>query len=280
MNRDPHPSMPTILVTNDDGVYSSGIRAIRQSVDGLGNVTVAAPSMQKSGVGRSVSVFEPLRLSEIKLETFDAYAVAGTPADSVILAIFVILDRLPDLCVSGFNIGENISTDTVTTSGTIGAALESASYGIPTIAASIQVTDQGDKFDDHRHYEYDFDLGIDLVRRISKHALKRGFPDGVDVLNVNIPRNATPDTRVEITRLSRKIFKTAVSERHDPRGRPYYWIDGDLVQDDEAGTDVHALVRGYVSVTPLTLDSTVGLDQLTTWAIPESLVAAVETMLG
>jgi len=280
MNRDPHPSMPTILVTNDDGVYSSGIRAIRQSVDGLGNVTVAAPSMQKSGVGRSVSVFEPLRLSEIKLETFDAYAVAGTPADSVILAIFVILDRLPDLCVSGFNIGENISTDTVTTSGTIGAALESASYGIPTIAASIQVTDQGDKFDDHRHYEYDFDLGIDLVRRISKHALKRGFPDGVDVLNVNIPRNATPDTRVEITRLSRKIFKTAVSERHDPRGRPYYWIDGDLVQDDEAGTDVHALVRGYVSITPLTLDSTVGLDQLTTWAIPESLVAAVETMLG
>ncbi|MCD6206914.1 MAG: 5'/3'-nucleotidase SurE [Methanosarcinales archaeon] len=272
--------MPTILVTNDDGVYSSGIRAIRQSVDGLGNVTVAAPSMQKSGVGRSVSVFEPLRLSEIKLETFDAYAVAGTPADSVILAIFVILDRLPDLCVSGFNIGENISTDTVTTSGTIGAALESASYGIPTIAASIQVTDQGDKFDDHRHYEYDFDLGIDLVRRISKHALKRGFPDGVDVLNVNIPRNATPDTRVEITRLSRKIFKTAVSERHDPRGRPYYWIDGDLVQDDEAGTDVHALVRGYVSITPLTLDSTVGLDQLTTWAIPESLVAAVETMLG
>jgi len=280
MNRDPHPSMPTILVTNDDGVYSSGISAIRQSVDGLGNVTVAAPSMQKSGVGRSVSVFEPLRLSEIKLETFDAYAVAGTPADSVILAIFVILDRLPDLCVSGFNIGENISTDTVTTSGTIGAALESASYGIPTIAASIQVTDQGDKFDDHRHYEYDFDLGIDLVRRISKHALKRGFPDGVDVLNVNIPRNATPDTRVEITRLSRKIFKTAVSERHDPRGRPYYWIDGDLVQDDEAGTDVHALVRGYVSITPLTLDSTVGLDQLTTWAIPESLVAAVETMLG
>lgn len=279
MNHDPHPSMPTILVTNDDGVYSSGISAIRQSVDGLGNVTVAAPSMQKSGVGRSVSVFEPLRLSKIKLETFDAYAVAGTPADSVILAIFVILDRLPDLCVSGFNIGENISTDTVTTSGTIGAALESASYGIPTIAASIQVTDQGDKFDDHRHYEYDFDLGIDLVRRISKHALKRGFPDGVDVLNVNIPRNATPDTRVEITRLSRKIFKTAVSERHDPRGRPYYWIDGDLVQDDEAGTDVHALVRGYVSITPLTLDSTVGLDQLTTWAIPESLVAAVETML-
>ena len=272
--------MANILVTNDDGVYSSGIRAIRQSVDGLGNVTVAAPSMQKSGVGRSVSVFEPLRLSEIKLETFDAYAVAGTPADSVILAIFVILDRLPDLCVSGFNIGENISTDTVTTSGTIGAALESASYGIPTIAASIQVTDQGDKFDDHRHYEYDFDLGIDLVRRISKHALKTGFPDGVDVLNVNIPLNATPDTRVEITRLSRKIFKTAVSERHDPRGRPYYWIDGDLVQDDEAGTDVHALVRGHVSITPLTLDSTVGLDQLTTWTIPESLVAAVESMLG
>ncbi len=271
---------PEILVTNDDGVYSSGIKAAYRSVCDLGNVTVAAPSVQKSGVGRSVSIFEPLRIYEIKLDTFEAYAIAGTPADSVILAIFAIMDRLPDLCVSGFNIGENISTDTVTTSGTIGAALEAASYGMPAITASIQVTDQGDKFDDHRHYEYDFDSGVDLVRKIAERALKRGFPDGVDILNVNIPRNATVDTEIEITRLARKIFKTGVEKRHDPRGRPYYWINGDLVPDDEVGTDLHAFVRGHISVTPLSLDSTAGIDRQGTRELPETLIRAVEGMVG
>nr|QNO41231.1 5'-nucleotidase SurE1 [Methanosarcinales archaeon ANME-2c ERB4]QNO41658.1 5'-nucleotidase SurE1 [Methanosarcinales archaeon ANME-2c ERB4]QNO48303.1 5'-nucleotidase SurE1 [Methanosarcinales archaeon ANME-2c ERB4] len=270
--------MSVILVTNDDGVYSSGIRAAHESVCDLGDVTVAAPSMQKSGVGRSVSVFSPLRMTEIELESFSAYAVGGTPADSVILAIFVILDKLPELCVSGFNIGENISTDTVTTSGTVGAALEAASYGIPTIAASIQVADQGDKFDDHRHYEYDFSVGVDLVRRVAKRALAHGFPEGVDLLNINIPRDALPDTKIEITRLSRKIFKTAVEQRHDPRGRPYYWINGDLVQDDDAGTDVHAFARKHISITPLSLDSTAGIDRLTTWEIPETLTEAVKAL--
>lgn len=271
--------MPDILVTNDDGVYSSGIKAAYQSVHDLGNVIVSAPSTQKSGVGRSVSVFEPLRMAEIELDSFKAYAVAGTPADSVILAIFVIMDKRPDLCISGFNIGENISTDTVTTSGTIGAALESASYGIPTISASIQVVDQGEKFDDLRYYEYDFDAGIDLVRRVAKHAIRHGFPDGVDVLNINIPRDASLNTEIEITRLSRKIFKTSVDRRHDPRGRPYYWIDGDLVQDDDTGTDVHALAVGHISITPLSLDSTAGIDQLTVRKIPESLARAVEMMI-
>ncbi|MEA1943969.1 MAG: 5'/3'-nucleotidase SurE [Euryarchaeota archaeon] len=272
--------MPEILVTNDDGVYSSGIKAAYQSVCDLGNIIVSAPSTQKSGVGRSVSVFAPLRMSEIELDSFKAYAVAGTPADSVILAIFVIMDKLPDLCISGFNIGENISTDTVTTSGTIGAALESASYGIPTIAASIQVVDQGEKFDDLRYYEYDFDAGVDLVHRVAKHSIRHGFPEGVDVLNINIPRNASADTEIEITRLSRKIFKTSVDRRHDPRGRPYYWIDGDLVQDDDPGTDVHALALRHISITPLSLDSTAGIDQLTVLEIPESLAMAVEMMIG
>lgn len=271
--------MAGILVTNDDGVYSSGIRAAYQCVCDLGDVTVAAPSMQKSGVGRSISVFEPLRIFEIEPDSFKAYAVAGTPADSVILAIFAIMDEFPDLCISGFNIGENISTDTVTTSGTIGAALEAASYGIPTIAASIQVADQADKFDDHRYYEYNFDLGIDLVHRIARYALKHGLPEGVDVLNINIPRDASIDTEIEITRLSRKIFKTSVEKRYDPRGRPYYWIDGDLVQDDDPGTDVHALHERHISITPLTLDSTAGIDQLRSREIPETLVEAVEAMI-
>ncbi len=253
--------MKNILLTNDDGVYSTGLKAAYESVKDLGEVTVVAPSTQKSGVGRGISIFEPLRLSLASLNGFKAYAVAGTPTDAVILGLFSILKEKPDLVLSGFNVGENISTDTVTTSGTIGAALEAASYGIPAIAASIQVLDEGDKFDDHRAYKYDFEVGIKFVKKIAKNVIKLGLPEGVDLLNINIPRHATSETEIEITRLARKIFLTGVEERHDPRGRPYYWINGDLIRDAEEGTDVKAVMKkGHISVTPLSLDSTARID--------------------
>ena len=253
--------MKTILLTNDDGVYSTGLKAAYDSVRDLGEVTVVAPSSQKSGVGRGISIFEPLRISLANVNGFRAHAVAGTPTDSVILGIFTIMKENPDLVLSGFNVGENISTDTVTTSGTIGAALEAASYGIPAIAASIQVLDEGDKFDDHRAYSYDFDVGIKIVNRIAKNVLEKGLPEGVDLLNVNIPRHAAMDTEIEITRLARKIFVTGVEERFDPRGRPYYWINGELIRDAEEGTDVRAVMKkGHISITPLSLDSTARVD--------------------
>jgi 5'-nucleotidase len=253
--------MKKILLTNDDGVYSTGLKAAYDSVSDLGDVTVVAPSTQKSGVGRGISIFEPLRVSLANVNGFRAYAVAGTPTDSVIIGIFSILKEHPDLVLSGFNVGENISTDTVTTSGTIGAALEAASYGIPAIAASIQVLDEGDKFDDHRTYSYDFEVGIKIINRIAKNILEKGLPEGVDLLNINIPRHAAVDTEIEITRLARKIFITGVEERFDPRGRPYYWINGELIRDAEDGTDVKAVMKnGHISVTPLTLDSTARID--------------------
>jgi 5'-nucleotidase len=253
--------MKKILLTNDDGVYSTGLKAAYESIRDLGDVTVVAPSSQKSGVGRGISIFEPLRVSEANVNGFRAHAVAGTPTDSVILGIFAIMKKYPDLVLSGFNVGENISTDTVTTSGTIGAALEAASYGIPAIAASIQVLDEGDKFDDHRTYGYDFQACVKIVNRIAKNVLENGLPEGVDLLNVNIPRHADPDTEIEITRLARKIFVTGVEERRDPRGRPYYWINGELIRDAEEGTDVRAVMKkGRISVTPLSLDSTARVD--------------------
>jgi len=253
--------MKKILVTNDDGVYSAGLRAAYDSVRDLGEVVVVAPSTQKSGVGRGISIFEPLRISQANMDGIRAYSVGGTPTDAVILGIFSIMKEKPDLVLSGFNVGENISTDTVTTSGTIGAALEAASYGIPSLAASIQVLDEGDKFDDHRTYSYDFDTGIRFVNRIARNVLRHGLPDGVDLLNINIPRHAGMETEVEITRLAKKIFVTGVEERHDPRGRPYYWINGELIKDAEDGTDVKAIMRkGHISITPLSLDSTARVD--------------------
>ncbi len=250
-----------ILLTNDDGVYAAGIRAAYRSVVDLGEVTIAAPALQQSGVGRSMSIFEPLRINRTTVDGVEAYAVGGTPTDSVILGLFTIMKDTPDLLVSGFNIGENISTDAVTTSGTIGAALEGASYGIPAIAASIQVTEEGLKFDDLRDYQHDFEVGIRVVNRVAKKVLEHGLPDNVDVLNINIPHFAEDDTPIEITRLARKFFKTDVEERHDPRGRPYYWIAGDLISEGKEGTDVHAVVEmGHISITPLSLDVTSPID--------------------
>ncbi|HQF16635.1 MAG TPA: 5'/3'-nucleotidase SurE [Methanotrichaceae archaeon] len=253
--------MYRILVTNDDGIYAAGLRAAARSVEGLGEVVVVAPSGQRSGVGRSVSVFEPLRAASVTMNGFRAYAVSGTPTDSVIIGIFSIMKgQLPDLAVSGINIGENISTDTVTTSGTIGAAIEAASYGVPSIAASIQVVDQGDKFDSHVT-KYEFEAAVGLVKRIAARVLERGLPEGVDILNVNLPVNASEDTEIVITRLARKIFRTSVQERSDPRGRPYYWIDGDLICRERQGTDVRAVYQdAKISITPLTIDSTARVD--------------------
>ena len=254
--------MHRILVSNDDGVYASGLQAAARSVQGLGQVVVAAPSGQKSGVGRSVSVFEPLRYAQVNLNGFQAYAVTGTPVDSVIIGIFAIMKgQLPDLAVSGINVGENISTDTVTTSGTIGAALEAASYGVPSIAASIQVVDQGDKFDMHHGEKHSFEAATKVLRRVATKVLECGLPEGVDVLNLNVPADASEDTEIVVTRLARKIFKTTVQERFDPRGRPYYWIDGDLICSDAEGTDVQTIYQDRkISLTPLTLDSTARVD--------------------
>lgn len=250
-----------ILVTNDDGVYSTGIHAAHKSVAELGDVTVSAPLTQQSGVGRSISIFEPLRITRTTINGIEVNAVAGTPTDSVILGMFTVMKQMPDLILSGFNIGENISTDTITTSGTIGAALEGASYGIPAIAASIQVMEEGDKFDDNRESKHDYDVAIKVVNRIAKKVLKNGLPDKVDLLNVNIPHRVENDREIEITRLARKFFKTGIEERHDPRGRPYYWIAGEMITDEEEGTDVHAIMQNRnVSVTPISLDATSPID--------------------
>ncbi|MCJ7445965.1 MAG: 5'/3'-nucleotidase SurE [Methanotrichaceae archaeon] len=254
--------MYRILVTNDDGVYASGLNAAARSLEGLGEVIVVAPSGQKSGVGRSVSVFEPLRFAKVNLNGLRAFSVTGTPTDSVIIGIFAIMKgQMPDLVVSGINVGENISTDTVTTSGTIGAALEAASYDIPAIAASIQVIDQGDKFDLHHGTKYSFEVASKLVRRLASRVLEIGLPEGVDIVNVNVPTGATEKTEIVVTRLARKIFRTAVQERFDPRGRPYYWIDGELICFDADGTDVQTIYQEKkISITPLTLDSTARID--------------------
>ncbi|MDD1669297.1 MAG: 5'/3'-nucleotidase SurE [Methanomicrobiales archaeon] len=242
-----------ILLTNDDGIYSAGLWAAYEALSPFTDVTIVAPATQQSAVGRSISIFEPIRAHEVELQGAKGIAVAGKPTDAVIIGLYSLrLD--PTLVVSGINIGENLSFESVMTSGTVGAALEAANQGTPAIAFSLQVEDQGEKFDDPRCYGRSCAGAREIVRDVVARVLEQGFPPEADVINVNIPSRIRGG--YEVTRLSRKLFHTGVEKRLDPRGRPYFWINGPLVEDAEEGTDVHAVRKGNISITPITLDCT------------------------
>ncbi|MGB4051449.1 MAG: 5'/3'-nucleotidase SurE [Methanoculleus sp.] len=244
---------PKIMLTNDDGITSMGLWAAYEALAPFADVTVVAPATQQSAVGRSISIFEPIRATRVTMNGVPAYSVGGKPTDSVIIGLFAL--RLnPDLVVSGINIGENLSYESIMTSGTVGAALEASNQGVPSLAFSLQVEDQGDKFDDPSGVTDRFGDAKRVVREICEKILGNGFPKDAHVINVNIPTPVRGG--YEITRLAEKLFYTGVEERFDPRGRPYYWIDGPLYEDANEGTDVHAIQKGNVSITPITLDCT------------------------
>ena len=244
-----------ILITNDDGVASPGLMAVYEAVRSLGDAIIVAPASQQSAVGRSMTLFEPLRIEKMNLQGTMAYAVNGTPTDSVIMGMYVVMaDRKPDLVISGINIGENLSAEAVTTSGTIGAAMEAANQGVPAIAVSMHVLEEADKFATAAMAQ-DYAAAQGLIGKLARHVLEKGLPEGVDLLNVNFPAGATPETPVVVTRLARRMYDTIVHHRMDPRGRSYYWVDGTVVADAPEGTDLHTVhQRRQISITPLRLD--------------------------
>ncbi len=245
-----------ILLTNDDGLYSPGLRASYDVLRNLGEVYVVTPAVQKSGVGRSISIMEPIRVSEVKVDGLELYAVDGTPTDAVIIGIHEIIGDIPDLVVSGINLGENLSTEAVTTSGTVGAALEAATQGSVAIAISLEMKDAY-KFESF-FAPADFSNAKLVLEKLAKLVLERGLPEGVDVLNVNVPERW--NGKFAFTRLTRRLYKTRIDTRFDPRGRKYYWIDGIEEESAEEGTDLHAIRSGYVSITPICLDMTSRVD--------------------
>jgi 5'-nucleotidase len=244
---------PSILLTNDDGVSSIGLWAAYDALKPIADITIVAPATQQSAVGRSISIFEPLRATQVVINSEKAWAVAGKPTDAVIIGLYA-LKLKPAMVVSGINIGENLSTESIMTSGTVGAALEASNQGAKSIAFSLQVEDQGDKFDDPQYYTQSFDTAKKVVRDVVERVLRHGFCPDTDVINVNIPSRLKGG--YEVTRLAHKLFHTGVEKRLDPRGRPYFWINGPLVEDAEEGTDVHAIRKGNISITPITLDCT------------------------
>ena len=250
------------LICNDDGVTASGIFAAKKAVDDLCDTIVVAPETQQSGIGHALTLYEPLRVKEKLLKDGSlAYGVSGTPTDAVTIGLFQILKEKPDLMISGINTGFNIGQAELTTSGTVGAALEAASFGVPTIAISQEVTRDEIKFESGEN-DVDFTFAQKMLKKIAKTVLKKGLPEGIDLLNVNVPENPADD-EFEIVKLGKRMYVPVMEKRLDPRGQPYYWIGGEPYNCDEKGSDGYELkVSQKTTITPLKIDLTGDLNVL------------------
>ncbi len=246
-----------ILVTNDDGVRAEGIKRLRRAMSAIGRVVVVAPETQQSGASHALTLSDPLRINRIDETTL---AVDGTPTDCVLLAVKGknVLDRKPDLLVSGMNHGPNLGDD-VTYSGTVAAAFEGTLLGFPSIAISVASWEK-----------CSFDSAERFASVIAQKVLKHGLPEGT-MLNVNVPSRPPEEiTGVRVTKLGKRVYRDAVVRKQDPRGRDYYWIGGQPpIWCAGEGTDFEAVDAGMISVTPLQLDLTdyKSLHMVRTWEL-------------
>lgn len=250
---------PLILFTNDDGIASPGLWSSVEAFCDFADVLVVAPRLQQSGTGRSMPVTSEGRLYEeermIKGETHKVYAVDGTPAQAVQHGVLELADRLPSLLVSGINYGENAGNG-VTISGTVGAAIEAASMNIPAIAVSQQT-----RVDLHLSYSnnVDFRAAAFFARKFGQWVMNNRRPDDVDVLKIDVPLNATPETEWKTTRISRRrVYWPTRPERValNDVGHIGYHFASDPAEA-EPDSDVYVVLHeGLVSVTPMSLDLT------------------------
>ncbi len=256
-------SRPLILLTNDDGIRSPGLWAAAEALSAVGYVTVAAPREQSTGMGRSMPTTSDGAIHQEQVsvggKTWTVYAVGGTPAQAVQHAIFELTPRKPDLVVAGINYGENLTTG-ISVSGTVGAAMEGAVFGIPSLAVS-QETDSSYFLSYSK--EIDFGPAGYFTAYFARLLLAwPGAPD-VHVLDVNVPLGATPQTPWRITRLSHRKYYVPIApqrERLDQPGTVGYKVS--MPEGVEEDSDVHALrLDRLVSVTPLSLDSTSRVDR-------------------
>ena len=232
--------MVRILVTNDDGYRSDGIEALADALREIGDVTIVAPVLEASAIGHALTLRRPLRLEAIRDKVF---AVDGTPTDCVNIAVTQVFSGLPDLVVSGINKGWNLGDD-VTYSGTVAGALEAALLGVPAIAVSLRQT----------RGEYDFAHAARAAMLMADALLQHPLPPRT-FLNINVPKGQPKGYRATVQ--AKRNHVTSVAERHDPKGRAYYWIEeGQNEWEPHDRSDYQAVRDGYVSVTPLQPDLT------------------------
>lgn len=236
-----------ILLTNDDGVFAPGLRALRKELARLGKVTVIAPNFEQSGVAHSITLLTPLVIKPVDDDdgTPLGFAVEGSPADCVKLAILELMERPPDLIVSGINAGANVGIN-VLYSGTVAAAIEGSFFKIPSIAVSLELAE-------HFDYPHAAQHAVKVIERILAQK-----PAAGSLFNVNLPsasRGAPKGVRVVPMSISR--HGEAFERRKDPRGRTYYWLTyAPPYHLDGPDSDVSCLAEGYVTITPLHFDLT------------------------
>jgi len=240
---------PLILITNDDGLFAPGIKALIEVVKEIGTPIIVAPDSPQSGMGHAISIHEPLRLNKVTTfgDDIEAYECSGTPVDCVKLARNVIFKgRIPDLCVSGINHGSNVAIN-ILYSGTMSAAMEASLEGIDSIGFSLL----------DFSFEADFEAGKPFIKKIIEYTLKNGLGES-KLLNVNIPKLPTAEIKgIKVCRQANAGWKEDFLENKDPLDRPYYWMSGEFVNNDKGDdTDVKALEDGYISVVPCQHDLT------------------------
>jgi 5'-nucleotidase len=239
---------PLILVTNDDGINAPGIRTLIAVMKTIGDVVVVAPDSPQSGMGHAITLDSTLYVEQVNYdqEALKEYSCSGTPADCVKLAIRELMDRKPDLCVSGINHGSNSSINVIY-SGTMSAALEAGIEGIPAIGFSLL----------NYKWQANFEACKSFVKTITKNVLKQGLPNGI-VLNVNIPDIPKKEIKgIKVCRQAKANWVEEFDKRVNPQGKDYYWLSGKFVNlDGGEDTDEWALENGYVSLVPVQFDLT------------------------
>jgi len=244
--------MKYILLTNDDGYQAEGLRTLAKALEDFATVSIVAPSREQSGTAQSLTLRQPIVCNQIAERE---WAIDGTPADCVIVALHKLLPEKPDLVLSGINHGANLGENAYY-SGTVGAAREGALHHIPSVAVSLCSKKENVKFEN----------SAKVARAAAELILKEGLPDQV-LLNINVPEPWSGG--VKFTRQSKKITRNQLTEGKDPRGRSYFWLYEQRIDKDvEPDTDYAAIFAGAVSITPLHLDPThtESLNHLSRWA--------------
>ena len=232
---------PEILIVNDDGIYSPGIQALADAMVKIGNVTIVAPDKEQSGKSHSLTLNEPIRLKTVKIKKgLKGWAVNGTPVDCVKVAIKNLFNKKPDLVLSGINLGANLGKNLIY-SGTVAAAYEGTVLGISSAAISL------DSFKGKN-----FIVAKYVATKIANHLLSHKLPQGT-MLNVNVPNiNKKNLKEFLVTKQGNQSFVDIYEKRIDPRGNAYFWIKGELINDDSSVEyDGKAVKSGYISVTPI-----------------------------
>jgi 5'-nucleotidase len=232
---------PEILIVNDDGIYSPGIQALADAMVKVGNITIIAPDKEQSGKSHSLTLNDPIRLKSVNLKNgLKGWGVTGTPVDCAKVAIKNLLNKKPDLVLSGINLGANLGKNLIY-SGTVSAAYEGTILDIPSAAISL------DSFKGKN-----FEVAKYAVTTIANYLLKHKLPRGT-LLNVNVPNIDKKDLKgFLITKQGNQSFEDTYEKRIDPRGNSYFWIKGKMINDDScAAYDGQAVFRGYISITPI-----------------------------